>query len=528
MSASPSPHAQSSAERRVLWEVRQRYNVDASPRRSGETGRPGGTPPRKPPRGGQPPLPPKRPVGKRGFGHARRGRAKRSWSRRIVVLVVLVLVLSGGVFGYKILAASNKITTTDRSILGQLSDLLFKQGSHLTGETEDRINLLLIAVGGEGHSGENLADTVMVLSYRPSDHSVGLLSIPRDLYVQVPDEQYFTKINAVHAYGESKKKGGGPDLLRREVEIITGQPMHYFVRVDFTAFKQIVDAVGGVNITIENSFFDYWHKIDFPASQELMNGERALAYVRARYIEGSEGGDFKRAARQQQVLLALRDKVFSVQTAIDFTAANAILNSLSDNIRTDLELWEMKRFFELARQIEHDKVKSVVLTTGPKGMLVGNTEVLSGVPASVLKTRTGDYSEIHSLAQNIFSTDQATAMPAAEATEETPTPSPEAEKEVSEEASAKPTIEVRNGTNTTGLAKQVATELEEKGYTVTSIGNAANRSVAVTTVYAVKDSTQDRVAPIADLLEAQGDIGIPEGEKASSADILVILGSDSD
>ncbi len=507
----------SSAEKRVLWEVRQRYNVDrqspASARAAHRSRLTGTT-------GHDNYLPP---VSRPPVGSGRRSRRTGSWIRRVALMVVLVGLLGSGIFGYKILAASNKISVAERSILGQLKDLLFSQGKVLSGEKDNRINILLLAIGGQGHTGQNLADTIMVVSLNPTDTTVGLLSIPRDLYVQVPDEDYYTKINAVHAYGESKKRGSGPELLRRKVEEITGVPIHYYGRVDFTAFKQIVDAVGGINITIDNSFFDYWHKIAFSAGTETMNGERALAYVRARYIEGPEGGDFKRAARQQQVLLAIRDKVFSVNTAFDFGALNTIVNSLSDNIRTDMELGEMKRFYEIARQIDHTNVNSVVLTTGPKGMLVGSTEVLSGVPASILKPRTGDYGEIRSLMQNIFAVaaEQKTAQ-AQDASTPTPvpseTPSPEAEQ---------PTVEIRNGTNITGLAKTTATTLEEKGYTVTSIGNAATRTQEETVVYALKQDDASGAKTIAELLEARADVDLPEGEAASEAAVVVILGTDA-
>jgi len=514
---SPQP---SSAEKRVLWEVRQRYQMDgpaSTPaqraRQHVSTGGGGSVPPRS--SGGGSPRP-------------RRSKSTRHWGRRIIGIFVLLVVLSGGVFGYKILAASNKISTTERSILGQIKDLLFTQGKSLGGEKQDRINILLIAIGGEGHSGENLADTIMLLSLRPSDNTVGLMSIPRDLYVQVPDEDYFTKINAVHAYGEAQKKGSGPALIEKKVEEITGQPIHYFARVDFTAFKQIVDAVGGINITIENSFFDYWHKIAFSAGNETMNGERALAYVRARYIEGPEGGDFKRASRQQQTLLALREKVFSVNTAIDFTKANSILNSLSDNIRTDMELWEMRRFYEIARQVDHSKVNTEVLTTGPKGVLVGSTEVLSGVPASILKTRTGNYDEIHALAADIFSHGDGSgaqaSVPPQESDEPEPTDTPAA---TPSPAAALATVEVRNGTTITGLAKEVAATLEDKKYTVTSIGNAAVRTYEKTTVYALKQDDASQAQKIAELLEASADVDLPSGEAESTADVVVILGQDA-
>jgi len=515
------PSEDSGAEKRALWEVRQRYHI---PKGSATAITPP-SPPRE--------VPPSRP---RPSGRPQKPTRKRQGKifKKLTFVVVIFALVAGSIFGYKVLSASNKISTTNRSVLGQLKDLLFSSNQHLKGEETDRINVLLIAVGGEGHSGEELADTIMVASIRPSDKSVGLLSIPRDLYVQVPGEEYYSKLNAVHAYGEAKKKDGGPALLRQKIEEITGQRIDYFARVDFTAFKRIVDAVGGIDIKIDNSFFDYWHKISFPAGTEHMNGERALAYVRARYIEGPEGGDFRRAARQQQVLLSLREKVFSVQTAFDFSAINSIIDSLSDNIRTDLELWQMKRFYELVRTIDHSNVHSTVLTTGPKGVLVGATEVLGGLPASILRTRTGDFSEIKTIAATIFS-QKPLESPVDEPLPETPPPPP-LEDGTSPSVTPSPTptpstspvtVEVRNGTNIAGLAQKTKDTLTNKNYTVTGIGNAKNRSTEKTTVYALNLTHADEAKKIAELLHAQADSGLPKDEAKSESSILVILGTDA-
>lgn len=466
---------------------------------------------------------------------------KRSPLSRIIRSLIIILLVGGfsiaSILGYKILAAGNSISTAEQSILGQLSDLLFKSGNKLEGETEGRINIMLIAIGGEGHSGENLADTIMVASIEPKEHKVALMSIPRDLYVQVPGEEFYSKLNAVHAYGESKKKHEGPSLLKKKVEEITGLPIHYYTRVDFIAFKKIVEALGGVNITIENSFFDYWHKIAFPAGTETMNGDRALAYVRARYVDGPEGGDFKRAARQQQTLIAIRDKVFSVHTAFDFAAINKILGSLSENISTSMQIGEMKRFFEISRQIDTHNIKSAVLTTGPRGVLVGETVVLGGTPASILKTRTGDYSEIQNIAQHIFDDgvaktidDSANNSGAPEPTIGpdgilgSPTPSPSA----SASPSAKvPTIEVRNGTAVNGLAKKVGDGLTKDGYKVLATTNAKTKDVEKTIVYAPKVTQADAAAKIAESLNASSQSDFPEDEAKTSADILIILGQDA-
>lgn len=473
----------------------------------------------------------------RRSSHVRRAYKRHSWLKRSALIITVLIVIGVGIFGYKVISAGDKITVTDRSILGQLKDLLLKQGSMLKGESDGRINLLLIAVGGDGHKGEALADTVMIASLDPYNNRAALLSIPRDLYVQVPGRDYYSKINAVHAYGESQKLDSGPVLLSELVEDITGQPIHYYARLDFNAFKSIVDAIGGINVTIDNSFFDYWHKISFPAGTEKMNGERALAYVRARYIEGSEGGDFRRAARQQQVLLAARDKIFSVQTALDFTKLNAILNSVSNDIRTNMQLWEMKRLYEIGRSVNASQVHSVVLTSGPKGVLVGGTEILGGVPASILRTRTGDFSEIQALAATILDQTAQTPPPALTVTESpspspspSPTPSPSLSPSPSPEPAspaALPTIEVRNGTTITGLAKRTADKLAAAGYKITGVGNAVSRTATKTTVYYSSSDYQTAAATAAAIINATTDTPPPPAEK-TSANLLIILGTDAE
>lgn len=544
---------QSSREqRRILREVRHQYelhgasrarrkNMPNSPYASHAPALPSSTPttyrgisPSRPRPHQTPPRGRRHQVIERHSQHVSQAEPRRShWVRRIFIFIFLIIIAGAGVFGYKIISASNKISVAEQSIIGQLRDLLFGSGESLTGEKEGRINILLIAIGGEGHKGKDLADTIMIASIRPTNNDVALLSIPRDLYVQVPNEEYFTKINAVHSYGESQRKDGGPQILKQEIEEITGLPIHYYARVDFTAFKHIVDALGGISITMDNSFFDYWHKISFPAGTEKMNGERALAYVRARFIEGPEGGDFKRAARQQQVLLALREKVFSINTAFDFRAVNSILDSLSENIRTDMQLWEMKRFFEIARLINRDNVRSVILSTGPEGVLVGGTEVLGGEPASILRPRTGNYSEIRSIAANLFSEEVSTTLqPSAQAT-----PSKEPDDTADDEGKRKqvgdedkpplPLVEIRNGTNVTGLAKKVSEDLKEKGYTITTIGNAVNRSTPRTTVYALSSDALEAAKTVGELLSAATDSGLPEGEEKGESDILLILGQDA-
>lgn len=450
--------------------------------------------------------------------------------RRVLLWTLVALVLLVGLGAAKLLRVGGAILTPERSIIGQLTDLLFHRGS-LAGESDNRVNILLVAVGGEGHQGENLADSVILASLRPKENDVAFLSIPRDLYVKIPGAEFYTRINAVHAYGENQRRGDGLKLLQKKVTEITGQPVQYLARVDFTAFKRIVDEVGGIDITIRHSFYDYWHKISFPEGTEHMNGERALAYVRARYIEGPEGGDFKRAERTQQVILAIRKRVLSAQTVVDLRALAGILDALHDNVATNFTLAGLRRLAELTRAIPDDRLDTAVLTTGPEGLLVGTTEILSGRPAAVLRPRAGleQYGEIAEFARDIFAQARVAPPPAttvaATSTPETPPATPTASGSVTDE---QPTVEVRNGTNVVGLAARAAKVLEKQGFTIVGVGNAAIRNRTQTLV--IDRTGGKKPASLRAVLDTFGitaAVTFPEAEKQSiDASVVIFLGTD--
>lgn len=459
--------------------------------------------------------------------------SRRRRRRTIVVILALLLAMIVLATG-KLLSVGSSVLSPDRFILGQLTDLLFRRGA-LQGEKDNRVNVLLVAIGGEGHRGENLADTIMLASFRPKENDVAILSIPRDLYVKLPDTDVTTRINAVHAYGEHQKRGQGLPLLRKKISEITGQPVHYVARVDFLAFKRIVDEIGGIEINVNEGFYDYWHRINFPEGTEHMNGDRALAYVRARFIEGSEGGDFKRQARIQQVLLAIRKKMLSAQTAFDLRALAGVLDALRDNVATNFTLAEVKRLIELTRSIPDGNIRSAVLTTGSEGLLAGTTEILSGRPASVLRPRIGleEYREIQAFAADIFA--QAGAAPPPEAAgtpnipeSPSPTPSDQPSSEPQGVAQEHPTVELRNGTNVTGLAARVAKTLEQNDFTILAVSNAAIRNRSETIV---ADRTEGKKPnSLRAVLKALGittAVKFPEAEKApADANFVIFLGAD--
>ncbi|HSN69526.1 MAG TPA: LCP family protein, partial [Thermoanaerobaculia bacterium] len=171
------------------------------------------------------------------------------------------------------------------------------------GIEDDRINVLVIGIGGKTHigGGKDLADALMLASFRPSTGDVALLSIPRDLYV--PIGRYGThRINEAHRIGnQTAYPGRGPKLTMDTVSSILGIPVHGFIRIDFAGFEKIIDQIGGVDVYVERSFHDFLFDDGFEKGWQHLDGDRALRYARYRYVnDAEEGTTFGRERRQQQ------------------------------------------------------------------------------------------------------------------------------------------------------------------------------------------------------------------------------------
>lgn len=242
--------------------------------------------------------------------------------------------------------------------------------------TAGRTNLLLLGMGGKGHEGAELTDSMVVVSIHHQSKKATLISVPRDLY----SEPYQTKINAVYYYGEQKQPGGGLLLVKAAVEEMTGVPIHYAFTIDFTGFKQAVDLLGGIDVNVEHSFDDYkypipgqenaqpesdrYEHLHFDAGWQHLDGDRALKFVRSRYAEGEEGTDYARSRRQQKVMLAIRDKVISSGTFLQPEKISDILNLYGQYIHTDLIFDNYVAFAKLALLVNRDNLNSIPLTTG--------------------------------------------------------------------------------------------------------------------------------------------------------------------
>jgi LCP family protein required for cell wall assembly len=369
---------------------------------------------------------------------------KKSWKKRIILTLLVIFLVGGSVVGAKAYMLAKKMFEGGAApgLLGFLG-----QGQ-LKGEADGRINILLLGMGGGNHPGGTLTDTIMVASIKPATNEVAMLSVPRDLYVTV-DGYGKDKINAAHALGEQKNySGGGMALAKETVSKTLDLPIHYTVRVDFEGFSKLVDAVGGVDIDVEEDLYDPFYPDGYytvKKGMHHMDGKAALKYARSRETTS----DFDRAKRQQKIIVAVKEKVLSASTLTNPQKMNDILDVLGDHIKTDMQIWEAQKLATMFQKVDKNKIINRVLDNSEDGPLEsGNMGMY------VLLPKTGNFKEIQAIAKNIF-TDSALRGEAAK-------------------------LQILNATGVSGQAKKTADGMSGLGLKMEDMSNA--KEVSTTTV----------------------------------------------
>ena len=194
-----------------------------------------------------------------------------------------------------------------------------------------------------------------------------MLSIPRDMWVNIPGFGY-SKINSAYTLGDAYHlPGGGPDLTIKTVENFVGIPIQYFAQVSFHAFEQMIDTIGGIDVNVTKQItvdpLGPHNTVTLEPGLDHMKGDVALAYARARDVsQGITGGDVERAADQQQVILAIRDKVLAPGNFLNLMSeAPTLYNELSGGINTNLSLDDIRRLAMLAKDIPLDSIQQGVI-----------------------------------------------------------------------------------------------------------------------------------------------------------------------
>lgn len=203
----------------------------------------------------------------------------------------------------------------------------------------ERFTLLLVGLDRRHPSENSRSDVIMLLSIERKTRSLSLLSIPRDLWVRVPNYGWY-RINAAYFFGEYYEANGG-ELARKTVESVFGVPVHAVAAVDFTGFTALVNAFGGVDVTVAKTLIDNQYptvdygytRIVIPAGPQHMDGETALIYARTRHPDN----DFKRMGRQQNLITSARAELFSDDMILLFPV---LLQRFNEIVQTDLTLTE--------------------------------------------------------------------------------------------------------------------------------------------------------------------------------------------
>jgi LCP family protein required for cell wall assembly len=374
--------------------------------------------------------------------------------KRAAVGVLLLCLITVGVVGVKAVLATQRVITKAGegapALRGEVDP------AKLKGEGDGRINILLLGVGGDGHAGGTLSDTIMVASIDPINKTIAMLSIPRDLYVKIPGYGY-GKINSANS-------SGGPELAMKVVGGILDLPIHYYMQADFSGFKQAVDAVGGVNINNQTKLSDSAFPCDndkgycpfnLAVGQYHMDGKIALKFARCRH--GSCGDDFGRAARQQQLLTALRQKALDASTLTNPVKISGLIDSVGAHVRTDLQLNELQKLAVIIKDIDTSKNVTKVLDDTPTGLLVEGGNQFPGA-GSILLPKAGsfDYSDIQELAHSIF-----------------------VDGYIQKENAS---IEIQNGTTRDGLGAAVSKQLKAYSYNITNVRSADLRTYATSQI----------------------------------------------
>jgi polyisoprenyl-teichoic acid--peptidoglycan teichoic acid transferase len=398
-------------------------------------------------------------------GRWQRFKQKVTLKRAVITMAVLVALIGAPI-------AYNLYKIFGASIFGIFNS------TKLRGEDQGRVNILLAGNSADdaGHNGGELTDSIMVVSIDTRHNKAFMLSIPRDLWVSIPNDGH-KKINEAYVFGKStafKEEGypeGGMGLLEKVVGQSLDIPIHYYALVNYKAMRDAVNAVGGVDINVKSDdprgLYD--PNIDWTTHGPLvnlsngphhLNGQQALNLARARGDSynsyGFAGSDFTRTEHQRQLLVALKNKAVSAGVLANPTKLTSLSNAAGRNVKTDFKLNEVHRLYDIIKDINGKKIKSLSLNDDNGKNLLASYAAPTGQSTLIPAAGVDNFGDIRAFLRRQMSSNA-----------------------VVQEAAH---IAVLNGTNVSGLASKVKTKLETKGFQIDQVGDAGNLVQAKTAI----------------------------------------------
>jgi LCP family protein required for cell wall assembly len=452
---------------------------------------------------------PQRPMGRLG-----RFRQKFNF-KRLTIFVVVIMLLAGLWVGGKFLYNAHKLF--HGSILGLLTT------TKLKGEDSGRVNILLAGNSADdaGHSGGDLTDSIMIMSIDTKRNQAFLMSVPRDLYVQIPGTSSHAKINYAYVAGKANNfsqegyPAGGMGELESVINQDFGITINYYALVNYSALKEAVDAVGGIDVNIQSSdprgLYD--PNIDYATHGPLvkltngvhhLDGEAALDLSRARGDSyrsyGFAASDFERTKNQRDLLVALKTKAVTAGVLSNPAKLSNLSDAIGNNVKTDFNLSEVHRLYDLVKNINGGALQSYSLNSVNGKNLLASYTSPDGQSTLIPASGVDDYSGIQAFLQQITSSDPV----------------------IQEGAQ----VVLLNATATAGLASQQRTKLQAQHFQISDVGNATNQ--ATTTI--IQTTAGKDPNTLQALMKLYGKTAVVTATNpyanTYTADFIVLIGND--
>ena len=438
---------------------------------------------------------------------------KKGFIRRHPKLTIfLFLLLCGGtalyLYGDQLVA---KVTGGKSNLVDLVKTVVTEKITPLKSNKQGRTNIAIFGTSGydmagsEGkyvHDGAQLTDSLMVMSIDQKAKNAVTMSLPRDLKVG-REACYTGKINEVYvcASNNGKNEEAGAQAVMKSLGEISGLEIHYYIHVNWGSLVQIVNALGGITVTVDEDINDYYYtKVVMKAGVPThLDGEKALGLARARH--GSASGDFTRGENQQKVLVAIKNRI--AEKGMDIPAMINLVNVLGDNLKTNVNIDEIKTAAKVMSDFNPANIASVPLINTPEGNLVKNASFpVGGVDISFVIPSAGvqNYTKIQQFLESKiadYSDSPATSR-----------------------------ILALNGTDEGGIAANEKIELEKAGFRVTGTGNAPKGEYPdKVSLYMIgsKEETKKKLETYYGLT-AKPASELPKGIDTKNYDFVVIIG----
>ncbi|PJE58227.1 MAG: hypothetical protein COU81_01870 [Candidatus Portnoybacteria bacterium CG10_big_fil_rev_8_21_14_0_10_36_7] len=328
-----------------------------------------------------------------------------------------LLYIANGLLIVAIVFTTGKLLNTTRvfsqagmnwSISGVLSTLsasvITTQSINDTVSDNDVQNILILGIAGPGNSAPNLTDTIILASLDKKHKTSSLISFPRDLWVKIPGKQYSTKLNSLYQMDMNNLS-----IIKSAIENISGQKINNYLRVNLSTTQEIIEKIGGATIDVKTDIYDSgypgpnnsYETLSLKKGVQKLDGATAIKYMRTR----NQDNDFERSARQQQVIKAVAEKVLSLNPVWHFITYFNILNTLHDNLYTDLSIFDLKNLWSAVYNIDPSNLATYTLNnTDQENLLKVSSRDLGENTASIVIPKAGenDYTEFHSFINNIL------------------------------------------------------------------------------------------------------------------------------